>query len=82
MKKPTKRPGGTFPAPMETTSKRTFIILCAGLTLLTAGILFAYSFDSDRCLARSWDGFIQSIEAHDASATADYLAKDYSDSWG
>jgi hypothetical protein len=67
---------------MEISRKTVIIIFCAGLALIGVGFVFVYALDSDRCLARSWEGFIADIEDRNASATAGYLDGDYSDSWG
>jgi hypothetical protein len=67
---------------MEISRKTVVIIFCAGLALIGVGFMAVYALDSDRRLARSWEGFIADIEDRNASSVAGYLAEDYSDSWG
>lgn len=67
---------------MEISRKTVVIGFCAGVALAVAGFAAVYVMDPDRGLARSWEGFIADIQERDASATAGYLAGDYSDGWG
>lgn len=67
---------------MEISRNRIIITACAAVLFIATGLGAKSYFQPDRRLARAWQGFISSIEARKATATANYLAGNYTDSWG
>ena len=67
---------------MNISRKSTGIGIGIVALAIICGVAMNWYLNPDRSLARSWAGFIYSIEDRDAGAVAAYLDKDYSDSWG